>query len=249
MRNYKWWFIFNKVTVAVGIMLCSTAFHASAVVNAEKTRVVFSSGSIAESLSLVNSEKEPVVVQVWTDNGDPTVNPDKVHTPIVINPPVFKMKPAEIRNIRLLLVSAGSLPQDRESVFWLNIFQIPPNTEAQHKGDKRVVLPLKIRMKVFIRPEKVGELKESDAQKLQFSIRNGANGKKLMIQNPTPWHLTISSLKSGNTELSGVMVEPFSRKLMEIPKDHTITNEIMYEVINDNGTRWSNNKLYSYGNG
>ncbi|RYG45984.1 MAG: hypothetical protein EOO01_16905 [Chitinophagaceae bacterium] len=66
-------------------MLCCTSFHASAVVNAEKTRVVFNSGGIAESLSLVNSEKEPVVVQVWTDNGDPTVSPDKVHTPIVIN--------------------------------------------------------------------------------------------------------------------------------------------------------------------
>ena len=245
MRNYKWCSVFNKVTVAAGIMLCSTVFHASAVVNAEKTRVVFSSGSIAESLSLVNSEKEPVVVQVWTDNGDPTVNPDKVHTPIVINPPVFKMKPAEIRNIRLLLVSAGSLPQDRESVFWLNIYQIPPSTEAQHKGDKRVVLPLKIRMKVFVRPEKIGELKESDAQKLQFSIREGANGKKLMIQNPTPWHLTISTLKYGNTELSGVMVEPFSKQFMEIPKDQSIKNEIMYEVINDDGTRWSNKKIYA----
>lgn len=249
MRSYKWWSVFNKVTVAAGIMLGCTAFHASAVVNAEKTRVVFNSGSIAESLSLVNSEKEPVVVQVWTDNGDPTVSPDKVHTPIVINPPVFKMKPAEIRNIRLLLVSAGSLPQDRESVFWLNIYQIPPNTETQLKNEKRVVLPLKIRMKVFVRPEKVGELKESDIQKLQFSIRHDAGSDKILIQNPTPWHMTISSLKSGQTELSGVMVEPFGRQLMEIPKDQTTTNEIMYEVINDNGTRWSNKKMYADGQG
>ena len=238
MRSYKWWSVFNKVTVAAGIMLCSTAFHASAVVNAEKTRVVFNSGSIAESLSLVNSEKEPVVVQVWTDNGDPTVSPDQVHTPVVINPPVFKMKPGEIRNIRLLLVSAGSLPQDRESVYWLNIYQIPPNTETQHTGEKKIVLPLKIRMKVFVRPEKIGELQENDAQKLQFSIDRESGNKTLLIQNPTPWHLTLSSLRSGKTALPGVMVAPFTSERVEIPADKTLADKVDYDVINDNGTRW-----------
>ena len=238
MHSYKWWSVFNKVTVAAGIMLCCTAFHASAVVNAEKTRVVFNSGSIAESLSLVNSEKEPVVVQVWTDNGDPTVSPDQVHTPVVINPPVFKMKPGEIRNIRLLLVSAGSLPQDRESVYWLNIYQIPPNTETQHKGEKKVVLPLKIRMKVFVRPEKIGELQENDAQKLQFSIERESGNKTLLIQNPTPWHLTLSSLRSGKTALPGVMVAPFTSERVDIPADKTLADKVEYDVINDNGTRW-----------
>jgi len=238
MRSYKWWSVFNKVTVAASIMLCCTAFHASAVVNAEKTRVVFNSGSIAESLSLVNSEKEPVVVQVWTDNGDPTVSPDQVHTPVVINPPVFKMKPGEIRNIRLLLVSAGSLPQDRESVYWLNIYQIPPNTETQHKGEKKVVLPLKIRMKVFVRPEKIGELQENDAQKLQFSIDRESRNKTLLIQNPTPWHLTLSSLRSGKTALPGVMVAPFTSERVEITADKTLADKVEYDVINDNGTRW-----------
>ncbi|MFS7307672.1 fimbria/pilus periplasmic chaperone [Rahnella inusitata] len=240
MHNYKWSSVFNKVAIAACIMLCSTAFHAGAVVNAEKTRVVFSSGSISESLSLVNSEKEPVVVQVWTDNGDPTVNPDQVQTPIVINPPVFKMKPGEIRNIRMLLVSAGSLPQDRESLYWLNIYQIPPNTETQHKGEKRVVLPLKIRMKVFVRPEKMGELEESDVRKLHFAVQQSTGGKTLVIKNPTPWHLTISSLKSGLTELPNLMLEPFSSQSVEIPKDKVLAHEIDFEVINDNGTRWMN---------
>ncbi|MFS7250985.1 fimbria/pilus periplasmic chaperone [Rahnella rivi] len=238
MRSYKWWSVFNKVTVAASIMLCCTAFHASAVVNAEKTRVVFNSGSIAESLSLVNSEKEPVVVQVWTDNGDPTVSPDQVHTPVVINPPVFKMKPGEIRNIRLLLVSAGSLPQDRESIYWLNIYQIPPNTETQHTGEKKIVLPLKIRMKVFVRPEKIGELQENDAQKLQFSIDRESGNKTLLIQNPTPWHLTLSSLRSGKTALPGVMVAPFTSERVEITADKTLADKVEYDVINDNGTRW-----------
>lgn len=238
MHSYKWWSVFNKITVAAGIMLCCTSFHASAVVNAEKTRVVFNSGSIAESLSLVNSEKEPVVVQVWTDNGDPTVSPDQVHTPVVINPPVFKMKPGEIRNIRLLLVSAGSLPQDRESVYWLNIYQIPPNTETQHKGEKKIVLPLKIRMKVFVRPEKIGELQENNAQKLQFSIDREPGNKTLLIQNPTPWHLTLSSLRSGKTALPGVMVAPFTSERVDIPADKTLADKVEYDVINDNGTRW-----------
>lgn len=44
---------------------------------------------------------------------------------------------------------------------------------------------------MFVRPEKVGELKESDAQKLQFSIKQSDGGKKLVIENYEIWPLVI----------------------------------------------------------
>lgn len=227
----------------MGFMLCSTAFNANAVVNAEKTRVVFNSGSHSESLSLVNSDKQPVVVQIWTDKGDPTVTPDKVQTPIVIDPPVFKMKPGEIRNLRLILLSSSNLPQDRESVFWLNIFQIPPNTASQQAGARRLVLPLKIRMKVFVRPEGIGELRESDVNKMKFEIFGNGTEKKLIISNPTPWHITLTRLNLGKVEFSPLMVEPYSKIALPLEAGLVPTDSIMYEAINDQGNRWQGRKI------
>jgi len=238
MHSFRWWSVFNKTLFIMGFMLCSTAFNANAVVNAEKTRVVFNSGSQSESLSLVNSEKQPVVVQVWTDKGDPTVTPDKVQTPIVIDPPVFKMKPGEIRNLRLILLSSGNLPQDRESVFWLNIFQIPPNTASQQAGARRLVLPLKIRMKVFVRPEGIGELKEADVNKMKFEVVGIGAEKKLIINNPTPWHISLAGLKLGKAEFSPLMVEPYSKVALPIAAGVTLSESVAYEALNDLGTRW-----------
>lgn len=226
----------------MGFMLCSLAFNISAVVNAEKTRVVFNSGSQSESLSLVNSEKQPVVVQVWTDKGDPTVTPDKVQTPIVIDPPVFKMKPGEIRNLRLILLSSDNLPQDRESVFWLNIFQIPPNTASQQTGARRLVLPLKIRMKVFVRPKGIGELKETDVNKMQFEVVGIGAEKNLIINNPTPWHITLAGLKLEKVDFSPLMVEPYSKVTLPIAAGVMLSGRIVYEALNDLGTRWQGKK-------
>ena len=228
MRSYKWSSVFNKITVAAGIMLCCTSFHASAVVNAEKTRVVFNSGSIAESLSLVNSEKEPVVVQVWTDNGDPTVSPDKVHTPIVINPPVFKMKPAEIRNIRLLLVSAGNLPQDRESLFWMNVKAIP-SMDKSKLSDNTLQLAIISRIKLYYRPAKLTLPPDQAADKLTFS----RNGSSLTLTNPTPYYLTVTELNAGTRILENALVPPMGKTSVKLPAD--AGNTITYRTINDYG--------------
>jgi len=49
-------------------------------------------------------------------------------------------------------------------------------------------------------------------------------------------------LKSGATELAGVMVEPLSSLRVDIPADKNLSGVMEYEVINDNGTRWQNSQ-------
>jgi P pilus assembly chaperone PapD len=54
-----------------------------------------------------------MLLQVWTDFGDPQVTPDRVVTPVVVLPPLFKMLPGELRGLRLMLSSRDGLPDDR----------------------------------------------------------------------------------------------------------------------------------------
>lgn len=50
---------------------------ARAVVNVEETRVIIHQGERSASLTLSNSEKQPTMVQIWSDNCDPLTPPEK----------------------------------------------------------------------------------------------------------------------------------------------------------------------------
>ncbi|NBF06708.1 fimbria/pilus periplasmic chaperone, partial [Pseudomonas sp. Fl5BN2] len=94
-------------------------------VTAEKTRVVFAANTTETSLQVMNQNPYPVVVQTWVDDGEPGSTPDTTQAPILPLPAIFRMEPGEQRNLRLIY-TGEALPKDRESLFWLNLYEIPP---------------------------------------------------------------------------------------------------------------------------
>ena len=74
--------------------------NVQAAVNAAATRVVFNDGETEASLQLVNKNTYPVVVQAWSDDGDPQATPDKSASPVLVLPAVFKLQPEEMTNLR-----------------------------------------------------------------------------------------------------------------------------------------------------
>ncbi len=65
------------------------------------------------------------MVQTWVDNGDANPAPGSVNAPFVSVPPLFSLAPQRMQGIRLIY-NQSPLPKDRESVFWLNVYEIPP---------------------------------------------------------------------------------------------------------------------------
>jgi P pilus assembly chaperone PapD len=230
MRNYKRWLVFSKYWLACWLVFGLTT-SAHGVVNADRTRVIFSASDMAQSLNLSNDGATPALVQVWTDLGDPRVPPDKVSTPVIVTPPVFKMQPHEIRSLRLLLTARQSLPADKESVFWLNIFQIQPESEQARKAGQKVVLPLRLRMKVFIRPAGLGAPDNAQYQRLQFSARNG----QLQITNPTAWYMSLEVQLVGQQAVSNLMVAPEGQLSVPLPVQVKPGQQLNYRVITDDG--------------
>ncbi|WP_058911422.1 fimbria/pilus periplasmic chaperone [Entomohabitans teleogrylli] len=239
MRNFRWWSAFSSWPTVwawvLGVpLLCQPA---RAVVNSEVTRLIFNAGENSVSLALSNSEQQPTLVQVWADEGDPRVAPDQVKTPVVVIPPVFKMQPGELRSVKLLLTQRAGLASDRETLYWLNIFQIPPMTSADQQRLHKVVLPLRIRMKLFIRPDGVAPPAEKDGEKLRFTFM--AAGQQLLIDNPTPWFLTLSRVQCGAYHAAGLMVAPKSRLPVDLQGAGGDCRVVNYELINDSGNGWS----------
>ncbi|MGC0837730.1 MULTISPECIES: fimbria/pilus periplasmic chaperone [Pantoea] len=224
---------FNNLLLACALILSTGT--ASAVVNSTQSRLVFNEDSMAESLTVVNSVSAPALVQMWTDDNDPLSPPNRISTPLIVVPPLFKLAPAESRNLRVMLLSREGMPKDRERIYWLNIYQIPPNTQQQNAQEKKMILPLRIRLKVFIRPIGLKAPEEGIGEKLRFTRRQAnAQNSVLTIDNPTPYYMTIGSLSLGKISLKTEMVAPFSSTTITITNagsDHKLS----WTVIDDYG--------------
>ncbi|UTN74283.1 molecular chaperone [Pseudomonas aeruginosa] len=113
----------SRRALALLAMLC-LAPTSEAGVTAERTRLVFVEGQREASLLLVNQNPYPVLVQAWVDDGALDGEPDTALAPFLPLPPVFRLEPGRQRSLRLLATGQAQA-QDRESLYWLNIYEIP----------------------------------------------------------------------------------------------------------------------------
>lgn len=230
MRNYRQWSVFSKRVAALLLVVCCQP-PLLAAVNVDRTRVIFAADDVAQSLTLVNESEAPMLLQAWTDAGDPASSPDTTPTPVVALPPVFRMQPSELRTLRLMLSSRQGLAQDRESLVWLNLYQIPPLSQEIKRARQKVVIPLRLRLKVFIRPAGLGSPDDQDAQKLRFE----AQGNALRIVNPTAWYMSLALTPPDGKRIDNLMIPPLNA--IEVPVTSAIKPGARtgYSVIDDWG--------------
>ncbi|EEQ09151.1 hypothetical protein ymoll0001_38000 [Yersinia mollaretii ATCC 43969] len=200
-------------------MASSTSAIASVI--AERTRVIFSEGSTEESLQLVNSNKYPVAVQVWVDDGDLMATPEKAISPVLVLPPVFRLQPQAQRSLRLILSGASKLPVDRESAFWLNVYEIPPKSTTKVEDESFVTLGLRMQYKVFYRPKSIPAPGETLGKALTFTLVRSGDSALIKVNNPTPYYASLASLTLGSAEALPDMVAPFST--LDFPLNHSPT--------------------------
>ncbi|MCI1737826.1 MAG: fimbria/pilus periplasmic chaperone [Pseudomonas veronii] len=111
-------------------LLVGTAHTAIAGVVVGGTRVVYDGSRKEASISVKNTEKtKPYLIQSWVDDGAQTA-PGKA--PFIMTPPLFRLD-AEQENVLRIIRTGGDFPQDRESVFWVNIKSIPASEKNRRK--------------------------------------------------------------------------------------------------------------------
>lgn len=203
--------MFNRVSwLAVLVALGLIGRVAYGGVIAERTRVIVPGDHREASLALVNQNAYPVVVQAWIDNGDMASTPDTSTAPIMPLPPVFRLEPGQQRSLRLIVTGQG-LAQERESLYWLNVYEIPPlPSEELEEGMTRLTITVRTQLKVIYRPGKIAEGAE------QAPLRLVVHGKphSVQIQNPTPFYITLThaEVRAGtrSVRVKTPLLEPFS---------------------------------------
>ncbi|MGX5028955.1 fimbrial biogenesis chaperone [Enterobacter asburiae] len=214
--------------------LCQSAASVAGLV-AASTRVIFQEGETQKSLMLVNANAWPVVVQSWVDNGDVNAAPGSVKTPFLAIPAVFRLSVQGGQGLRLVYNNMP-LPADRESVFWLNLYEIPPVTQQQQS----MVLTMNTQMKIFWRPRGLNQ-PETALKQLTFRLE----GDDIICHNASPYFVSFASLAleaSGNLlrarQQPDMMVAPFSEKHYPLePGAHHRAERVQVDIIDDNGHR------------
>ncbi|WP_324050354.1 fimbria/pilus periplasmic chaperone [Aeromonas caviae] len=115
------------------------------------TRVIYPANAREVTLELTNKGSSPSLVQVWIDAGDRRIRPGAEALPFLVTPPITRIEAQRGQSLRLAYVGQG-LPQDRESVFWLNVLEVPPSVKSTQAGQNLVQLAFRSRIKMFYRP-------------------------------------------------------------------------------------------------
>ncbi|MCC7634888.1 fimbria/pilus periplasmic chaperone [Stenotrophomonas rhizophila] len=222
----------------------SWAVPAQAGVIIEATRVIYPAGESEVTVKLDNQGAAPVLVQAWMDNGDPRAAPETIKVPFNLTPPMARMQPKAGQVLRMIH-SGEPMTQDRESLYWLNVYEIPSKPAGDRSNSLQVAL--RSRIKVFYRPEGLQGEPFAAEQALRWSlVRNPeGTGMALKADNPTPYHVSFQSLgvKVGDAvfgqpdDVRGGMVAPFSAQLFALKGLQTApgTAEVVGKAINDFG--------------
>lgn len=203
------------------------------------TRVVFSGNQNAATLSVTNHyDKEEFLVQSWIDDGQKHKKGDvTAKAPFLITPPLFRLAGKTSNEMRIVR-TGGNLPEDRESVFWVNVKFIPKSIKP--KGNS-LSIAVKNRLKLFWRPEGIVTHEGNHGyEKLSFKYKNNS----LWVSNPSPFFVTLSTLSVNGRVIKqqGIMFPPKSE--IQCPKIPVLTalkaigqNQIKWRAINDYGAR------------
>lgn len=192
---------------ALVLILSGIEQQASAAVALDRTRVIFDGAAKSVSLRITNENKTlPYLAQGWIE--DPQGK--KITDPLVLLPPVQRIEPGEQSQIKVQsTASIQRLPQDRESLFYFNLREIPPRSNKPNT----LQLALQTRIKLFYRPSAI-EVKRADySTPFQQKVTLTHVGNSYRVNNPTPYYISLvnaSSAVAGKpaTGFKPIMIEP-----------------------------------------
>nr|WP_227660560.1 fimbria/pilus periplasmic chaperone [Hafnia alvei] len=203
------------------------------------TRVIFLGSEREKTVRTTNKGATPLLAQVWVDDGSKNDDINNIKVPFTVTPPIYRVEPGKGQSIRLIY-NGMTLPQDRESVFWFNLLEIPAVNEAKKNTD-RLELAFRTRIKIFYRPSSLKSSGVREVENLKWEIISSMKGIK--VTNPTPYFVSFDSayITSGGIKspLSVEMIPPYSSKDVLVNASTTQVTKVdsmNVKLINDYGS-------------
>lgn len=220
--------MYKRLALLLAVLLMPLG--ASADVAVIGTRVVYPGDAPLIEVNTVNRGKKPSLVQAWVENEQD----GNQLSPFVLTPPVSRVEGGREQVLRIAY-TGHPLPQDRESLFYLNVMEIPPKPEGS-RGKNLLQLTFTHRLKFFYRPSKL----DYPVHEAYAKVKWQRQGRQLTAENPTPYYLTFSFVgveQGGKTveTKTNAMIAPFASHTFQLTAETAPGGKVKWEVINDYG--------------
>ncbi|WP_313773461.1 fimbrial chaperone [Enterobacter huaxiensis] len=227
-----------KAALLVTAFLSASNVHADIVISG--TRIVYPQSSKDVVVNLDNHGTKPLLVQTWLDDGRDGVNPQELKLPFIITPPVSRVDPKKGQSVRITYTGTP-LPQDRESLYWFNVLEIPPKSKAVDKENlNQLQLAFRTRIKFFFRPDGLKGTPGEAAENLTWTQKKEGNAITLVAHNNSPYNVAVSmvTIKTSQKTYDVVhqAVQPFSDATMAVKGlTSAVNGSVQFDTINDYG--------------
>lgn len=195
----------KMAAISMTLLGALVAQQAHAAIALDRTRVIFDGSEKSISLNVSNQNKQlPYLAQGWIEDEQGK----KIQSPLTVLPPVQRIEPGKPSQVKIqALPAAKLLPQDRESIYYFNLREIPPKSTKPNT----LQIALQTRIKLFYRPPAIAIEKNATPPQEQLTLSKQDNG--YLVKNPTPYYVTIVNAGSkkghdGAKEFKPMMIPP-----------------------------------------
>ncbi|PLP29231.1 fimbrial chaperone [Klebsiella michiganensis] len=227
---------FTQLTLT-SLVCASAAFstlNARADIVISGTRIIYPQSSKDVTVKMENRGNNPLLVQSWLDDGRDTVNPQELKLPFVVTPPVSRIDPSKGQTVRITWTQQP-LAQDRESLFWFNVLEVPPKAKDAD-SQNALQLAFRTRIKMFFRPDGLQGDPAVAAGNLQWTQQ----GTALIANNSSPYYISMAkatiTVKGKKIEVYSHTIPPLSHETIPVKNAPALQGGgIEYIAINDFG--------------
>lgn len=226
---------FRSTHFVFSLLALALSQSAIAAIGLDRTRLVFDGGKDAVSVNITNNNTQlPYLAQGWIEDEQGT----KITTPLIVLPPLQRLEPGKKSQVKVqALPAAKLLPQDRETVYYFNLREIPPRSDKANT----LQIALQSRIKLFYRPASIMPSQQEISNPWQEKLTLTREGDRYQVHNPTPYYVTLvdaRSSKEGETapNFEPVMVPP--RSVLPLGPSAKVLGVTPYlTYVNDYGGR------------
>lgn len=226
-------FSFIRHALCVVCLLGICTAQAGIVINT--TRVIYPAEDREVSFGVYNNGSGEILLQSWLEPYGLAAEAPQgalADLPFIMTPALARLGADGKQLVRIIHAGRG-LPADRESVFWINVQEIP-----QVARENTLQIAVRQRIKLFFRPRELPGDPARAAGQLQWRL---LQGDRLEVFNPGPYHVSMLGIvvRQAERELArheSRMIAPQQRWQVSLkPRSGSAALDLSFIAINDFG--------------
>lgn len=208
-----------KLYLFSGVLCSLLSQNTLAALELDSTRYVYAGDNTVLSVTVKNTEDQDYGGQVWVEN----IAEQDTRPAFIATPSFFKIKKHDGRQVFRLIKASDQMLQDKESIYWLNLQEIPPKINGNG-----ISLALRTRVKLIYRPMALVAGRAHAEENMSIEHFSG----KQFLVNSTPYIFAISSIYDVNNKQVKLSAAEQDKLTMFMPGDKVdVTGFVVKSVM------------------